>query len=297
MGWQQIKVAAAGANLDQLEALCLDAGASAVTLTDAGDMPVLEPAPGETPLWPDVILTALFDEDDPVQEIAEKIRREFAAIENFSVSIEALPDRHWEREWLKDFAPRQFGERLWVCPHGQPPNAPDAIELFLDPGLAFGTGTHPTTALCLEWLAGLDLAGKRLIDFGCGSGILGVAALLLGAESVVATDIDPQALAATQSNAEANAVADRLNVVRVDAIPAGPYDVVVANILASTLIAEIGQLTTLCAADGAIGLSGILRNQADAVVQHYRADFSLDAPLIQGGWALLKGQRRNPEKS
>src|SRR5207344_2865773 len=176
-----------------------------VSLEDAGDAPILEPLPGETPLWHDVQLTALFEAERDPKQIIEQLRLT-SGREPHDYQFDALADRTWEREWLKDFRPQRFGRRLWVCPHDQSPPqaAEDAVVVWLDPGLAFGTGTHPTTAMCLEWLDATDLHDRDVIDFGCGSGILAIAALKLGARSALGVDIDPQALTATVDNARRN---------------------------------------------------------------------------------------------
>ncbi len=189
------------------EDLLTSLGASSVTLEDAADDPVLEPAPGETPLWPTVRVRALFAESADRRVIADSL---IGLLPSTRLHFELLSDRTWEREWLRDFRPMRFGRRLWVCPDGEPAGDPQGIRVALDPGLAFGTGTHATTALCLEWLDGCDLAGRRVIDYGCGSGILAIAALKLGAARALAFDIDPQALLAARENAERNGVADRL---------------------------------------------------------------------------------------
>ncbi len=183
---------------ERFESACFEAGALSVSLADAGDAPILEPRPGETPLWREVQLTALFEAERDPQQIIEQLRGASRGASH-DYEFDAVADRAWEREWLKDFRPLRFGRRLWVCPHGQsPPDAAmNAAVVWLDPGLAFGTGTHPTTAMCLEWLDAIDLHDRDVIDFGCGSGILGIAALKLGARSVLGVDIDPQALTAT----------------------------------------------------------------------------------------------------
>ena len=212
-----------------------------------------------------------------------------------------LGDRTWEREWLKDFRPMRFGKRLWVCPGGQRPTdsalqetgvSPDILEL--DPGLAFGTGTHPTTALCLHWLDSIDLTGLKVIDYGCGSGILGVAALKLGAASVIGVDIDPQALTASRENAERNRVAGRLSLLAVDEPLTAQADILLANILAEPLLALAGELKNRVVAGGHIVLSGILSSQAAAVAQRYVPWFDMNPATHQDGWVRLDGVRRAP---
>jgi ribosomal protein L11 methyltransferase len=201
MDWQQFVMDLGPLSPESVEAVFSRHGAHAVTLSDAGDEALLEPRPGETPLWRATRVTGLFSVDADFDALRADLQMTFGIGDLPGHRIEQLADRTWEREWLKDYHPMRFGRRLWVSPVGQTPDAEDAVVVSMDPGLAFGTGTHPTTALCLEWLDGLDLDGKRILDFGCGSGILGIAALLLGAESVLAVDIDPQALTATAANA------------------------------------------------------------------------------------------------
>jgi ribosomal protein L11 methyltransferase len=210
--WQQFVM-----NLDTLNPAAVEEifnrhGAWSVTLSDAGNNPVLEPGLGETPLWTDTRITGLFSADADLKELEAKLLSEFELARLPSHRVEGLSDRTWEREWLKDFGPMKFGKRLWISPGDGKVEQDDAIIIRLDPGLAFGTGTHPTTALCLEWLDGLALSGKTMLDFGCGSGVLAIAALKLGCHSATAMDIDPQAVIATRQNAESNGVAGRLHV-------------------------------------------------------------------------------------
>jgi len=265
-------------------------GAQAVTLSDAGDDPVLEPGRGETPLWPATRIAGLFPPDADFDALRADLVGTFGLGEMPAHRIDVLHDRPWEREWLKVFGPMPFGERLWVCPAGMRPEAHDAVIVELDPGLAFGTGTHPTTALCLEWLQGLDLAGKRVLDFGCGSGILAIAALKLGAHSAVGIDNDPQALTATASNARRNGVANRLATQsgRID----DPFDVVLANILAAPLTDYADWLGARLARNGRLALSGILASQAGAVADAYRRHVEFEPPAAKDDWVRLSGRRR-----
>ena len=276
---------------EQVEAALLGCGALSVTFTDAGDEPVLEPLPGETPLWTDTIVTALFDAGTDLSALADSLA-EVLNVEQLPASrIESLADRAWEREWLRDFGPMQFGANLWVAPHGS--TVPDdAIVVWLDPGLAFGTGTHPTTALCLEWLDGIAPEGRSVLDFGCGSGILSIAALKLGAASAVAVDIDLQAVTATRQNAEDNGVIDRL--FAGTEMPSGSrqYDVVVANILAGTLV-DCAPIILDSAGKGAeIAMSGILEDQVDLVTDAYAGAVDFRAPTYLDGWALVTGRKK-----
>ncbi|MEO0995873.1 MAG: 50S ribosomal protein L11 methyltransferase [Pseudomonadota bacterium] len=290
MGFRQLVIDSSGSDPAPLEAFLEAHGALSITLTDAGDTPLLEPAPGATPLWPDVRITALFDDTADLDAMARSIRERASTA--LSVSVEAVPDRDWERAWLEDFRPQRFGERLWVCPRGQASGDPDAIELILDPGLAFGTGNHATTALCLTWLSRRVLAGASVIDYGSGSGILGIAALKLGAARVAATDIDPQALRATRDNAAVNGVETALTASPPAGFAPPPADVLLANILAGTLMDLGGSLAAFVKPGGHIALSGILADQADEVAALYTQWFDLRRPRVRDGWALLSGRRR-----
>ena len=275
----------------EVEAVFERHGALAVTLSDAGDTPVLEPLPGDAPLWRDTQVTGLFSDEQDLDDLQRDLHRTFGLGELPPHRIEELPDRVWEREWLAHFRPMQFGRRLWICPSGFSVDVEDAVVVRLDPGLAFGTGTHPTTALALEWLDGLDLAGSRVLDFGCGSGVLSVAALLLGADAVTACDIDPQALEATRENAAKNAVGERLTVTPDAGPPSGNYDVVVANIVSGTLIRCADAIAGHMAAKGRVLLSGILEEQVPELVEAYRDRVAFERPLVRAGWVRLTGRR------
>lgn len=264
-------------------------GAVSVTLMDAGDDPVLEPAPGETPLWSTTRLTAHFASDADREVILSSLASLLPPWAG--PRFEVLEDRPWEREWLRDFGPMRFGRRLWVCPDGQPAGDPAAIRVALDPGLAFGTGTHATTALCLEWLDASELAGRRVIDYGCGSGILAIAALKLGAAEALAFDTDPQALIATRENAERNGVAQRLTIAVTAPRAPDCCDVLVANILAGPLLDLASGFATIVQPGGLIALSGILADQAQQVAMAYGPWFTIGATTARDGWALLSGSR------
>jgi ribosomal protein L11 methyltransferase len=281
---------------EAVEDVLLSMGASSVSLTDSGDNPVLEPGPGETPLWADTTITGLFPAEVNLDRIRQALLLEFKLDSLPDNHVEALEDRIWEREWLKDFGPMQFGQRLWICPTGSDVTAPDAVIVDLDPGLAFGTGTHPTTALCLEWLDDLHLSGKSLLDYGCGSGILAIAALKLGCDSAVAMDIDPQAVIATGQNAADNGVADKIQVVGSADEIQGEYDVVVANILAGPLVEFAESITLNVRGRGMLALSGVLCEQAEDVMAAFEPWIDFDEPVFreQDGqiWSRLSGKRR-----
>ncbi|MFD2112232.1 50S ribosomal protein L11 methyltransferase [Thiorhodococcus fuscus] len=267
------------------------AGALSVTLGDAGDEPQLEPGPGETPLWSQVTLTALFESDPESQALVERLAANLTEQLSALPRIERIEDQVWERVWLDTFKPARFGRRLWICPHGQPPEADDAVVVNLDPGLAFGTGHHATTALCLEWLDGADLAGKTVLDFGCGSGILAIAALKLGAARAIAVDHDQQALDATRDNAAANGVSERLEVYLPEQAPEQTVDCVLANILAGPLVSLAPILIARLSAGGDLVLSGILADQVETVSAAYAERIQLESPRLREDWALVCGRR------
>jgi len=277
------------ARIEAAEAALFDAGALSVTLTDAVDDAILEPAPGEVRLWPQTVLQALFPAETAGPESiivlacaldlpAERIRAERVA------------DRVWEREWLKDFHSMRFGRRLWIVPtHEQLPEGPDNVCVRLDPGLAFGTGTHPSTALCLTWLDSRLPSGARVVDYGCGSGVLGIAAALLGAGDVQAFDIDPQALIATRDNALVNGVDNIVQVHEKEASLPPEADVVLANILAGTLVELAPRLCGLLRPGGQLVLAGILKQQVHEVRAGFSGWMDLSVFAERDGWSALSG--------
>ena len=268
------------------------AGALAVTLEDAADAPVLEPGPGETPLWPAVRVVGLFDGTaDPAGTLRAVEAALGADARRIRIAIREVADRVWEREWLRDFRPMRFGRRLWICPGGQEVVEAGAVVLELDPGLAFGTGTHPTTALCLEWLDAARLDGRTVLDYGCGSGILALAALKLGAAHAVGIDNDPQALLATQENADRNGLLDRIAVLRPDELPETTRAIVMANILAGPLIELAPRIAAATAVGGDIVLAGLLDEQAEPVAAAYRPWFDIRTWARRAGWTALTGTR------
>lgn len=292
MSWLQLHLDIDRDAEQQLEQILLDLGAVSVTLSDASDEAILEPGVGQTPLWNQLKLSALFPSDTDTDTILLQLCAHTGA----SLPTwrwETLEDEAWETRWQSDFKPLQCGRRLWICPSWCEPLQPDAVNLQLDPGLAFGTGTHPTTFLCLEWLDGLALGGKALIDYGCGSGILAIASLLLGADHASAVDIDPQALSASADNARRNAIEpERLTISTPEAMSANPSDYLIANILAGPLIELAQVLGGLVKNGGAICLSGILTSQHDAVFDAYKSAFTLEPPVEQDGWLRLVGHKR-----
>jgi ribosomal protein L11 methyltransferase len=273
-----------------VEDALFELGAVSVTLEDAADDPVLEPAPGATPLWPTVVVKALFDAGSSPDAIRSALVQALPGAPD--PRFELLADKAWEREWLKDFRPMRFGRRLWVCPGGMAAGDADAIRVELDPGLAFGTGTHPTTALCLEWLDAQSLDGRQVVDYGCGSGILAIAALRLGAQRIVAMDIDPQALRATRENAARNGVLARLEVTADPALATASADVLLANILAGPLVELAPRFAQAVRPGGLLALSGLLAEQAAAVTAAYQPWFDIGTTATREGWTLLAGRRR-----
>lgn len=290
MPWLQVKVSTESARADAVEEAFHELGALSITYEDAGDAPLLEPAPGTMPLWESLRLVALFPDDVEPADIRSALAAR--SDETAEPEFERIADREWERVWLDDWQPLRFGRRLWVAPLDAPIDQPDAVIVRLDPGLAFGTGTHATTALCLEWLERRTLAGCRMLDFGCGSGILAIAALLLGARTATAVDIDPQALEATRANAEVNGVAGRLHTHEADAPLSASFDLVVANILAEPLIRNANLLATCQSPGAGLALAGLLTEQVDSVSNAFAGGYFIDRGGEREGWTLLEGRRK-----
>ncbi|GIA88482.1 50S ribosomal protein L11 methyltransferase [Vibrio cholerae] len=293
MPWIQIKLNATNDNAEAIgDMLMEETGAVSVTFLDAKDTPVFEPLPGETRLWGDTDVVALYEADMDTSLILQQIKASNMLAEGFAHKVEQVEDKDWEREWMDNFHPMQFGRRLWICPSWREVPDPKAVNVMLDPGLAFGTGTHPTTALCLEWLDNLDLSGKTVIDFGCGSGILAIAAIKLGAAKVIGIDIDPQALLASKDNAARNGVEDQIDVYLPKDQPEGLVaDVVVANILAGPLRELSPIIKGLLKPGGQLAMSGILDTQAESVAEFYRDDLELDPIAEKSEWCRISGRK------
>ncbi len=289
MPWRELSVTLPAEKADEISQFLEDQGAQAITLGEAGEEPVFEPKPGETPLWRIVRLTALYAIEEDVQTTVKRLQARYPELE--APQLQILEDQPWERVWLEHFNPLDFG-RLWVCPTGHRPPVPETVCLELDPGLAFGTGTHPTTALCLKWLAQHDLEGATVIDYGCGSGILAIAALLLGANRVVACDVDPQALTATRNNAAKNRVAERLECCYPQDMPPIEADTLLANILADPLLDMASCLPAKLRTYGTIVLSGILVEQASEVMHAYAAHhIQFEPEITLDRWVRLVGKK------
>ncbi|MFO1467279.1 MAG: 50S ribosomal protein L11 methyltransferase [Steroidobacteraceae bacterium] len=287
MSYVQVEFPLGTADGERIAAALEQLGALSVTFLDRGDEPVLEPMPGEVRLWRDTLVRALFDATLPAPRRLEQVRERLAPEASHAARVEVLAERAWEREWLRHFHPLRFGRRLYVYPTAwEEPPPEGAIVVWLDPGLAFGTGTHPTTALCLEAIDSIDWKGRTLVDYGCGSGILAIAAVKLGAASAIAVDLDPQALLALAENARRNEVSDKITPQGVQA-PIDPVHCVVANILAQPLIDLAGRLGAACRDEGLMILSGILESQAGAVLAAYAAAFRLLEHRRRDGWSCL----------
>lgn len=291
-GWLQFTLVAERARAPALEELLSEAGAVSVTLADAADDPLYEPAPGDTPLWAATAVTGMFPSGTTPDAVREALAAGMAPAPLPPHRVTVLEERDWTRAWMDRFAPMRFGHRLWVCPSDAEPPDPDGVNVRLDPGLAFGSGTHPTTALCLEWLDGLALADARVLDFGCGSGILAIAAILLGARSACAVDTDPQALVATAENARRNGVGSRVRPLPPEGLPDEPFQVLVANILARPLVGLAPEFARRVAPGGQLALSGILPGQAADVARAHSDAFHMEAPVVRDGWVRLEGRRR-----
>ncbi len=295
MPWIQLQIPADADNADQLEDLLMEMGADAVSMEDAADQPIFEPDPGTTPLWSDTRVTGLFDADRDIDQICSELRDAWhrqTQQDLPEIEVTLVEDKDWERAWMDDFQPIRFGERLWIVPSWHTAPDPDAANLMLDPGLAFGTGTHPTTALCLEWLNDTDVRQQQVIDYGCGSGILGLAALLLGADHVIGVDTDPQALEASRDNAGRNRINDeKLDLYLPGQEPETLADTLLANILAQPLISLVPTLAAKVKPGGNLVLSGILAHQARDVMVAYEPWFVMDEPAQREEWIRLTGRR------
>ena len=292
MAWLQISVEVPGEQADRVAEAFSSIGALSVTVQDAGDEPLLEPAPGETPLWSSNRLVALFDEGETPASVRQRLKTILPdPLPDFHV--ESLADRDWSNTWRETFGVMCFGEHLWVCPVGESPPEPGAIVVHMDPGMAFGTGTHTTTAMCLRWLDAHPPVNQHVIDYGCGSGILAIAAHKLGAARVCAVDIDPQALLATQENARRNGCGSAMEVLPPGQAGSQAVDLLMANILANPLIDLAEDFARRVRPGGRIILTGILAEQAEAVMAAYQKAFDFAVPVHEAEWVLLEGVRRD----
>ena len=298
MPWQQLLIGLEKSNAEDISDWLSENTALAVTFEDATDTAILEPAVDQTPLWDELVVTALFEQNADVEAIKENLQQAFPD-KILSSTILTLDDQPWERSWIKQFKAMQFGQRLWICPSWQTVPDKDAINIILDPGLAFGTGTHQTTSLCLQWLDALSLSetltDKYLLDYGCGSGILAIAAIKLGAKHATAVDYDPQAITASKENANRNQITQQqfkallVNADKPERL--NRVDILVANILAEPLRQLAFELATLVKPGGRIALSGILNEQAEEVIQIYSKWFALEPLKKIDDWCLISGTK------
>jgi ribosomal protein L11 methyltransferase len=292
MPWIQLRLSANEETSEKYSDWLSACGAQAVTFIDAQDTPIYEPLPGDEVIyWHNTVVMGLFDASHDMDKTITYLKSIHPDKSEMAYKLEQLEDKDWEREWMDNFHPMKFGDRLWICPSWREVPDPEAVNVMLDPGLAFGTGTHPTTALCLTWLDGLDLVGKTVVDFGCGSGILSLAALKLGAKKVIGIDIDPQALQASKANAERNGVEDRLALFLPKDQPTLKADVVVANILAGPLRELAPTIIEFVAPNGYLALSGVLEEQASELQNIYGQWCEMDAIAIQEEWVRLSGKK------
>lgn len=289
MPWHQLSITVEKNSAPIVSDFFSGLGAVSVTYMDAENQPVYEPIPGETRIWDATQVIALFEISAEPELVKTMLFAHFPESILTNWHQEQLEDQVWERTWMEYFKPMKFGSRLWVCPTGQEKTEPGTVCMTLDPGLAFGTGTHPTTALCLDWLAENEIQGKTVIDYGCGSGILAVAAALLGAKIIYAVDIDPQALTATQDNASKNSVQHLIKTSTPENFPPILADIVLANILAKPLMKLSQQLANRITANGYLILSGILTEQANSIINEYQHFFSMDTPVYREDWCRLTG--------
>lgn len=289
---QQITLLTSDAMAEIFGEELLEQGAISVTYLDAGDNPIFEPDMNRMPLWQQTYVIALFMEEQNIPALLSSLQTALGLNSIPEYQVETVPEKDWERVWMDEFKPIRFGERLWICPSWCDIPDPTAVNLLLDPGLAFGTGTHPTTALCLEWLATHELLNKTVIDYGCGSGILGIAAAKLGAHKVWAVDIHPQALEATLANATQNKVCDGLEILYPPDLPEPiQCDLLVANILAEPLRQLASHFAERVVPGGMLILSGILREQASTIIDCYTLWFDMAEPIYEDDWCLLSGTR------
>jgi len=295
MPWLQLKLDTNPGAAEHISNLLSELGAVAVTYEDAKDQPVFEPPIGETKLWQHTRIVGLFEADADIEHVKEQLLSQLGQNPPH-INIDPLEDKDWTRAWMDSFKPIPCGERLWIVPSWHEPTDTKAVNVILDPGLAFGTGTHPTTALCLKWLdSHMSSNKKQVIDYGCGSGILAVAAALLGAEHVWAVDHDPQALLATKDNAEKNGVADKISTYLPHQMPEMKADLMLANILANPLLELAPKFAALTKANAEIVLSGILLQQAEQISQRYGEWFTMNPANTQEEWVELDGRRQTQQ--
>jgi ribosomal protein L11 methyltransferase len=292
MPWIQLRVTTTEEKAEQVSDMLIGWGAQAVSFLDAHDSPIYEPMPGEVIYWTNTVVVGLFDAEHPMDKVVNQLKQVSFFKGEPDFKLEQLEDKDWEREWMDNFHPIKFGKRLWVCPSWRDIPDPTAVNVMLDPGLAFGTGTHPTTALCMQWLDATIQPEQTVVDFGCGSGILGIAALKLGAKRVIGVDIDPQAIEASTANAKRNSVEGQIELYLPKDQPKDfQADVVVANILAGPLAELKDVISAYVKPGGLLALSGILESQAQSVMAAYSDEFSFDPIAVQDEWVRLSARK------
>ena len=292
MPWLQLKFETHPEQAECLSELMTAMGASAVTMQDAADQPLFEPPPGATPLWNQILISGLFEADANIEQILDDMAQALGDTPLPVWTLNPLEDKDWVRAWMDDYQPMCFGEQLWIVPSTFEPPDPDAVNILLDPGLAFGTGTHPTTAMCLRWLDAHPPIAQAVIDYGCGSGILAIAACRLGASSALAIDNDPQALLATRDNAQLNQVAAKIQSFLPNESPSTRVPLLLANILAGPLHALAPQFAEQVETGGHIVLSGIIETQAEELIRCYEPWFEMAIYQQQEEWICLQGRRK-----
>ena len=292
--WQELKFRVSSENALLVEEKLFSSGAAAVTFLDARNQPIFVEETDQMPLWEDICIVSLFSQDVNLAPVVQKLVHDQPAINSNDIDIHLINDQDWESKWMNDQKPQQFGNRLWIYPSWITPSKNSVTNMILDPGLAFGTGSHPTTSLCLNWLDNNLIPKQHIIDYGCGSGILAIAAALLGASKVYAVDNDPQAITATLSNMEKNRISNQsIQTFSPEALPHVKVDLLIANILANPLIQLSEIFSTLLKPSGKIVLSGILEEQVERVSYHYRSYFELEEPQLNDGWALIAGSPKD----
>ena len=292
MPWQQLKIQLHSDQIHALEPRLLANAAISISYLDAENQAIFQLEPGSTPLWDNSYLLCLFDETADLEALLKWLKQHPAVINKRLLQVEVFADQDWERSWMQDFKAMQFGNRLWICPSWQSPPDSDSINIMLDPGLAFGSGSHATTSMCLQWLAQAPLEGSEVIDYGCGSGVLAIAAALLGANRVYGVDNDPQAIVATLDNSHRNNIDDAvLTACLPEALPPLQVDILVANILAEPLLQLAEKFSILLKPGGKIVLSGLLPELADTILNTYDRWFAMDTPVLEREWVRLSGTR------
>lgn len=293
MSWWELTVQCSREQLEHTENTLLELGALSLTIGDAQDEPIYEPLPGESPTWSISTVTGLFEQTQTLEQLYDELVLKLPEELVSTIRKHQLEDQVWERVFLERYHPMQFSEKLWICPSWIDPPDADACNIILDPGIAFGTGSHPTTALCLEYLGHHPPINKSVLDFGCGSGILAIAAHKLGAKKTCCIDIDPQALEATRNNAIRNNIDPSLWQIALPGnITIEPVEYLMANILSGPLIELEQQFAALTIAGGQLLLSGILTEQADSIINAYEKDFVLDPVKISDSWCCISGTRK-----